>query len=123
MNTNQTTQAIIDFLNSHNFVAWRNNTTGIWDPQKQIFRKSKAKKGISDIIGYQKRTGIIIAIEIKTGSDKLSFEQYQFLKEIRQNNGFALVTKSFDHFFDQFRFQNKDKLENYLPLKLKNQLT
>lgn len=47
--------------------------------------------GVPDILGFDLKTGRMIAIEIKTGSDTLSADQRAFLSRLRDAGGFALV--------------------------------
>lgn len=51
-------------------------------------------KGISDIIAI--RDGILIAIEVKVGKDKLSDHQEIFLSHIFVAGGIAFVARSLD---------------------------
>jgi len=79
---NQITAAAILWLNLNGFKAWRNNSNGVWDPVKKVFRKNKAiLKGVSDVCGFCKTTGRALFIEVKAGRDKLSPEQTVFLEE------------------------------------------
>jgi hypothetical protein len=118
---NQLTRNIIDWLNMNGFIAWRNNTIGIFDQKvaakrlegrkltfKEIikvlsssYRKSHEKKGVSDILGIEKKTGRLIAVEVKVGKDKLSMHQELFLKQVNKSGGFGIVAKSFDDFLSQ----------------------
>jgi len=65
--------------------AWKNHSTGIYDPTRKVFRKNKNKhviKGASDILGiYQ---GLFLAIEVKTPKRRSSvtIEQRAFLDQI-----------------------------------------
>lgn len=94
--TNSLTKAILSYLNYSGHVAWRNNTTGVFDPTKKVFRKSNNRKGISDIIGIHKDSGKLIAIEVKIGKDKLSKDQIEFLDAVRKCKGIVIVAKSLD---------------------------
>jgi len=60
--------SILDHLSMHpDIFAWKNHTTGIFDPKKKTFRplQGHSLRGQSDIIGI-KKPGTIIAIEVKT---------------------------------------------------------
>lgn len=84
-------------LSMKGYDAWRNNSVGIWDPQKQVFRKNKsAKLGVSDVIGFHRRTGQFVACEIKNGKDRLSDDQEYFLEEVQRAGGLAMVIRSID---------------------------
>lgn len=79
------------------YEAWRNNSVGIWDPQKQVFRKNKAAKlGVSDVIGFHRRTGQFAACEIKNGKDTLSDDQRLFLEDVQRSGGLAMVVRTID---------------------------
>jgi len=49
--------------------------------------------GISDIIAVEKKTGRIIAIEVKSKTGKLSPAQENFLKLINDNGGIGFVAR------------------------------
>jgi|DEB0MinimDraft_12_1074336.scaffolds.fasta_scaffold00129_5 hypothetical protein len=116
--SNQLTKNAIQFLTLNGFVCFRNNVTGIFDTKQaaaklanknlpistvikilsSCYRKSHERKGVADIIGFQKKTGVFLAIEIKFGKDKLSADQINFLTEVVKNGGIAIVAKTFDQF-------------------------
>jgi penicillin-binding protein-related factor A (putative recombinase) len=78
---------------------WKNNSTGIYDPVKKIFRKSSNKwviNGVSDIIGIYK--GMPIFIEVKTPKTKnrLSIDQKFFLEKVIKMGGIGIVATSVD---------------------------
>jgi hypothetical protein len=66
----------------------------VWDPAKKVFRANSSTPGISDVLGFHKRTGIVIACEIKVGKDKLSPEQEAFLKAINEAGGIGRVVRN-----------------------------
>jgi hypothetical protein len=100
-NTNKLTKAILNWLNASGFKAWRNNTTGIWDAKKHVWRKHHGELGVSDILGMQKKTARFIAVEVKFGKDKLSPDQIRFLNDIKRGGGIAIEAKSFDDFLEK----------------------
>ena len=87
--TNALTKAIIRLLHLHGFAAWRQNNAAIYDPTRQVFRAGSAVPGIADVLGYHRATGRFCAVEVKTGSDKLSPDQTRFLAQVRDAGGFA----------------------------------
>ena len=94
---NDLTRSAITYLNSMGFVAWRQNNMGVYDPEKKVFRRNpNNKKGVPDIIGYHKSTGIFLGCEIKTDRDSLSPEQELFLDELRKAKGLAFVARSLE---------------------------
>lgn len=127
---NELTKTIIQWMNWNGFVVWRNNTMGVFDgakAAKQVlvlvksvlftrklptlqdirsliarnYRKSHERKGVADIIGYQKKTGRFVSIEIKHGKDSLSPEQKAFLEQAGRNGGIAIVAKDMDGFLSE----------------------
>ena len=93
--TNQLTNQILHFLYEHGAYAWRQNTGGVYDQKRGIYRTAP-KKGISDILCCYR--GQLIAIEIKIGSDRLSPEQEGFLENISAVGGNSCVARDFEGF-------------------------
>jgi hypothetical protein len=78
-------QAITELTLKGNTV-WINNNIAIPG------RKFIGRKGVSDLVGIT-RTGHWCACEVKTINDKLSDEQIDFLTEIKQRGGTALLAQ------------------------------
>lgn len=102
--TNDLTRQIIQTLSELGAYAFRVNDTGVFDVRAHQFRAS-SKKGISDILAVYNSK--FIAIEIKTGKDKLRPEQIGFIKNVEHCGGICLVVKD----FEDFRFQWFDKVK------------
>lgn len=49
------------------------------------------KRGLSDILGFNKHTGIILLCEVKTINDELSDDQKILLCQVKIAGGMALV--------------------------------
>lgn len=97
--TSETTRAIVYYLNKSGCVAWRQNNAGIWDEKrKRYIQNPLSKKGVSDIMGYRKSDGKAIYVEVKTGKDKLSQHQKDFLLQAHKNNCIVIVAKTFEDF-------------------------
>ena len=97
------TGAILAFLTHHGFKVWRQNTTGIYDPQTGRWRKNhQGCNGVSDIIGFRKSDGVFIGVEVKAGRDTLRDDQKQFLNELKQAGGMAFVAHDFAGFVQSF---------------------
>lgn len=108
-NANDTTNAIITFLNYNGFHVWRNNTHGVYDVKKQFFRKLQyQQRGVSDIIGYRKSDAKFIAIEVKIGTDRLSEEQEGFLIGLKESTGISMVANSFEDFLKRWEYRKKN---------------
>ena len=91
--------SILHYLNMLPQVfAWKANVTGIYDPQKNVYRSLKgfAIKGVSDILGLIHPSGRMIALEVKTPArrSKLTLDQKYFLDHIKQYGGVAGVVTS-----------------------------
>lgn len=54
-------------------------------------RKFIGERGIGDVSGYVKQTGIRVECEIKAIGDTLSAEQIHFLTELKKAGGIALI--------------------------------
>jgi penicillin-binding protein-related factor A (putative recombinase) len=79
-------------------VAWKNQSSGLFDPTKKVFRKAKSKyliNGVSDILGiYQ---GKFLAVEVKRPTNKKrTVEQNNFINMININGGIAFYASSID---------------------------
>jgi penicillin-binding protein-related factor A (putative recombinase) len=90
-------KSILRFLEfTPNCFAWKNNTTGIYDPTKKVFRKSRNKyaiNGVSDILGVYH--GRFLAIEVKRPSNKERPEhQKTFIDLINRHGGIAFFATS-----------------------------
>jgi 4-aminobutyrate aminotransferase-like enzyme len=112
--TNQITKNIVRTASLQGCTVWRNNTMGVFDMLKAVdkiwhlcqqmrlttkeikqalqscYRTTADRKGASDIIGFVRKSGKFIAIEIKSKNDKLTLEQEVFLKEVGES-GLAFV--------------------------------
>lgn len=93
---NNLTKQAIRILDLKGYNCWRQNNGGIFDPTKKVFRANSSTPGISDIIGYHRRTGQFLAVEIKSGKDKLTDEQKLFLENVEKAGGLALVIRTTD---------------------------
>lgn len=51
----------------------------------------KGRRGVSDILGYNRKTGVIVATEVKTLDDIMSHDQFIFLTGVKLAGGVALV--------------------------------
>ena len=74
--------------------AWKNNSTGIYDTKKKVFRQSKNKyaiNGVSDILGVYK--GRMLAIEVKAAKGKVSKAQEDFINRVTNQGGIAFVAR------------------------------
>lgn len=97
VSANDLTKHVLKILDLKGFKAWRNNTTGVYDPTKKIFRRNPALlKGVPDVLGYHKKTALFICVEVKSGKDKLSQEQINFLNDVKLSGGLQFVIHNMD---------------------------
>ncbi|WP_426491090.1 VRR-NUC domain-containing protein [Hymenobacter sp. 102] len=104
--TNSLTTAIIEWLQLQRCKAWRQNNAPVYDPARGCFRKGSTVEGISDVMGYHRPTGRVLAVEVKVGRDTLSDEQREFLAEVRAAGGFACEGRALEQVqreFDQWK--------------------
>ncbi len=59
-------------------------------------------RGISDIVGWNARTGKWVAVEIKIGSDHLSAEQKDWMQKCRDAGGEVFLVREFESFTSGF---------------------
>jgi hypothetical protein len=97
--TNETTRKILEHLFSLGCFAWRNNTTGI--PSATGFHTS-AKKGVPDILGCLPQ-GRFLAIEVKTGTDRVRPEQEGFIASVLHCGGIAFVAKDYPDYLNKIK--------------------
>jgi hypothetical protein len=116
--TENITEGIINFLNAMGHFAFRVNTTGVWDPGKEFFRKSP-NRGTADIIcsmAYRKpitgvagtmifNIGVFLAVEVKNALtfDTLRDDQKIFRDNVRATNGLYLIAYSYDDFLNWYK--------------------
>lgn len=89
--------SILRFLKLIGVYCWKNQSTGVWDPKKQIFRKPKNPhhiNGVADILGVI--NGRFIAIEVKSEKGTISPEQRVFITRINAEGGVAFVARGVD---------------------------
>lgn len=88
---------ILLYLHAIKIMAWKNQSVGVYDPIKKIYRKSFNKfhiKGVSDILAILPPSGRFVAIEVKTSIGRASPEQKEFIKQIMDKGGLAFVARS-----------------------------
>lgn len=75
--------------------AWKNQSVGIFDPVKGIYRKNHSRwnaVGTSDILGIYK--GRMLCLEVKSAKGKVSPEQKAFLEEMAELGAIVGVVRS-----------------------------
>lgn len=107
--TNDLTGAIVDYLNLTGYKVWRQNNVAVYDKEIGDYRAFVGLLGLPDIIGWKKKTGVWIAVEVKAGEDVLSPEQIQFLYELEKAGGIAMVAKTFNQFLTELTCKTKQR--------------
>ncbi len=105
--TNALTKQALRVLDLKGYEVWRQNNAAVYDTKIEKFRANSSTPGIVDIIGYQRKTGIFVACEIKAGKDRLSQDQINFLNRVSINGGLAMVVRTTDH-LEQFIKNQKE---------------
>ena len=99
------TNAVIAHIYKAGGYAWRASSVGVFDT-KMMKHRAAAKKGVADVLSCYK--GILIAIEIKIGTDRLSDEQEGFMRNIEHHGGRSIVAKTEDQFKEAWAEAVKD---------------
>jgi hypothetical protein len=79
------TKMMLDYLNGRGMEVWRNNNLAVKG------RAFIGKKGVPDIIGYDKKYGQFVACEIKKLGDRISPEQLTFLSMLGIAGGASML--------------------------------
>lgn len=95
----------LDYLNLQGILAWRNNSTGIYDPTRKRFRAFQGLRGTSDILGCLPKSGRLLAVECKKPGGRLSEHQRHFLQLVGAANGLALCVSSLDDLIAALRVE------------------
>lgn len=101
---------------------WANDSVGIWDPVKKIYRKKNSIfhiRGVSDILGIFR--GRPVAIEVKTKTGVVSDYQKLFLTRFSHAGGIALIARSLEEVKLEFKKLQGDA--NELQKNQKNTTT
>ncbi len=87
MSAGQIAEGAMQILKERNCEVWRQNNLSVKG------RKFIGKKGIADISGYVKGTGIRVECEVKADGDTLSDDQMDFLFDFKGSGGWAFVAR------------------------------
>lgn len=89
-------RAVLDYLPHLGVYAWRNNTgmaRAEYKGKERVIRYGF--RGSSDILGIGPG-GVIVCIEVKTATGKVSSYQDAFLTEIRERGGIGVIVRPDD---------------------------
>ena len=94
---NAVTNEILEYLAWKGIYAWKNKNIPTFDPKRNVFRRAGKYeiRGVSDIIGVM-QNGTILCIECKTGYNKASDVQNEFIDNINKAGGIAFVAYGID---------------------------
>lgn len=90
LTASQITTKAIEILESRMCLVWRQNNLAVRG------RKFIGMKGLSDIIGFQKFTGVAVFCEVKAVGDKLSDDQILFLNGAKAAGCFCFLATEED---------------------------
>jgi hypothetical protein len=72
-------------LDNRNCECWKNNNLAVKG------RKFIGRRGVPDVIGFNRATGVYVGCEVKTVTDRLSNDQKIFLSLLSLAGGIALL--------------------------------
>lgn len=110
-NTNALTGSVIRYLNLKGYNCWRSNN--ISAPG----RRFTGLRGLPDVIGYHKKTGRFIGVEVKNKNDKLSLEQIEFGINALEGGAMWFLTYNIENLISQI--DEKSYNEFYIQCQLK----
>lgn len=93
---------ILSFLKMIGVYCWKNNSVGVFDPVKKVYRKPNNIhhiNGVADILGVM--GGRFLAIEVKSPKGVISPEQRIFIARVNEEGGIAFVARSVKQAADQ----------------------
>lgn len=90
LTASQITSAAIKILETRFCFVWRQNNLAVRG------RTFTGLKGVPDIIGYQKHTGVSVFCEVKTKTDKVSQYQIDFMNKAKTSGCHCLIATDVD---------------------------
>lgn len=97
---NHVKNAILEWLYYKKIFCWRQNSMGVYDKDKGIYRKARGKfaiNGVPDIIGVLP-DGKFLGVEVKKPTGKVSANQRVFKANVDKNKGVSIIAYSLEHF-------------------------
>ncbi len=70
-------RAVLEYLAWRKIFAWRNQTTGIYDPRRGVFRAGQTLRGVPDVLGILP-DGRFLGVEVKRPGKHLEPHQQEF---------------------------------------------
>lgn len=81
-------------------IVWRNNIGSYTTAEGHFIRYGVGGVGGSDLIGIYKKTGQLIAVEVKGPKGKPSAAQLNFIEQVRAAGGIAGLARSVQEALD-----------------------
>lgn len=95
--TNNIQTGIKNFLNSKGHKAFRVNTTGLYDKDRNLFRRiAEDDKGVGDVLACI--NGRFVCFEVKFEGDKQSDAQLKFQSDIINAGGIYKIIRKYAEF-------------------------
>lgn len=99
----QMTKDILDYLKPLGYEAWGQPTRGEYDPKTGKWHPfPNSRRGVPDIIGFRKRDGVFIGVEVKAGTDRPRPEQTLLLNQLKAAGGLSFIAYSYAGFVTSF---------------------
>lgn len=89
MTANEITKLALKELDKRECEVWRQNQVPV---RGRIFT---GRKGLTDIQGFHRNTGLAVYCEVKAGKDSLSDEQIRFLNKAQRAGCICLVATNY----------------------------
>jgi hypothetical protein len=90
LTASQITTAALYELENRGYFVWRNNNLSVPG------RKFIGMKGVPDVIGFVKNSGLFVVCEVKTKNDKFSEYQKNFLNRSKLAGCITLIATDID---------------------------
>jgi hypothetical protein len=102
------TKMMMEFLKDSGNEVWRNNNLAVRG------RAFIGRKGVPDIIGYNKKYGFFVCCEVKAIGDRISSDQMVFLEEIAMAGGTAILCQQIRDETIQVKIYKDGENENWI---------
>jgi len=94
---------VVEYLRLIGHEAWQNFSGAVYDPKKKGYRKQSDTylKGISDVLGQSRQSGVLLAFEVKTEKEyKYVTKHYDEIN----NKTYLPWNKKKEHLRNQIKF-------------------
>lgn len=87
MSAGEITSKAMQILEERNIECWRQNNIPVRG------RAFTGRRGIGDVVGFHRMTGVMVSCEIKKIGDTLKPDQELFLTKLKAAGGLALIAR------------------------------